>query len=64
MSSGRFDNNELRMNSTKRLVCGIMLCRNSPIKQCPRCLIHFETHCNIYYNNIYSIYIPKIYPTV
>ena len=41
MSSGRFDNNEWRMNSTKRLVCGIMLCRNSPIKQCPICLIHY-----------------------
>ena len=41
MSSGRFDNNEWRMNSTKGLVCGIMLCRNSPIKQCTRCLIHY-----------------------
>ena len=23
------------------LVCDIMLCRNSPIKQCPRCLLHY-----------------------
>ena len=41
MSSGRFDNNEWRINSMKGLVCGIMLCRNLPIKQCPRCLIHY-----------------------
>ena len=41
MNSGRFDNNEWRMNSTKGLVCGMMLCRNSPIKQCPICLIHY-----------------------
>ncbi|HSL14051.1 MAG TPA: hypothetical protein VK882_07330 [Nitrososphaeraceae archaeon] len=31
MSSDRFDNNEWRKNSTKGLICGIMLCRNSPI---------------------------------
>jgi hypothetical protein len=41
MSSDSFDNNEWRKNSTKGLVCGIMLCRNSPIKQCPRCLLHY-----------------------
>jgi hypothetical protein len=35
MSSGSFDNNEWRKNSTKDLICGIMLCSNSPIKQCP-----------------------------
>jgi hypothetical protein len=39
--SGSFDNNEWRKNSTKGLVCGIMLCHNSPIKQCPRCLLHY-----------------------
>ena len=35
--SDRIDTNEWRNNSYKGLVCGIMLCRNSPIKQCPRC---------------------------
>ena len=39
--SDRFDNNEWRNNSKKGLVCGIMLCRNSPIKQCPKCLLHY-----------------------
>jgi hypothetical protein len=41
MSSDRFDTNEWRKNSMKGLVCGIMLCRNSPIKQCSRCLFHY-----------------------
>ena len=39
--SDRFDTNEWRNNSYKRLVCGIMLCRNSPIKQCLRCSLHY-----------------------
>jgi len=47
--SDRFDTNEWRNNSKKGLVCGIMLCRNSPIKQCPICLLrycfeHLKTH--------------------
>ena len=41
MSSDRFNNNEWRMNSIKGLVCGIMLCGNSPIKQCSECLLHY-----------------------
>ena len=41
MSSDPIDHNEWRNNSKKGLVCGIMLCRNSPIKQCPKCLLHY-----------------------
>jgi hypothetical protein len=32
---------EWRNNSIKGTVCGIMLCRNSPILQCPRCSLHY-----------------------
>ena len=39
--SDHIDHNEWRSNSYKGLVCGIMLCRNSPIKQCPTCLLHY-----------------------
>jgi hypothetical protein len=35
------DHNEWKNNSKKGLVCGIILCRNSPIKQCPKCLLHY-----------------------
>ena len=35
------DINEWRSNSYKGSVCGIMLCRNTPIKQCPTCSLHF-----------------------
>ena len=35
------DHNEWKNNSKKGLVCGIMLCRNSPIKQCPKCLLYY-----------------------
>ena len=35
------DTNEWRNNSFKGLVCGIMLCRNSPIKQCSKCSLHY-----------------------
>ena len=41
MSDHSFDNNEWKSNSEKGLVCGIMLCRNSPIKQCPTCLLYY-----------------------
>jgi hypothetical protein len=40
-NSDGFDNNEWKNNSRKGLVCGIMLCRNSPIKQCSKCLLHY-----------------------
>jgi len=51
-SGGRFDHNEWKNNSKKGLVCGIMLCRNSPIKQCPKCSFHYcyehvKTHFHI-----------------
>ena len=39
--SNHIDHNEWRNNSFKGLVCGIMLCRNSPIKQCIRCSLHY-----------------------
>jgi hypothetical protein len=49
--SGRYDNNEWRKNSTKGLVCGIMLCRNSSIKQCPRCLLYYcSEHVKTHYH--------------
>ena len=35
------DPNEWRNDSMKGKVCGIMLCRNSPILQCPRCYLHY-----------------------
>ncbi|HEY5736905.1 MAG TPA: hypothetical protein VIS28_01400 [Nitrososphaeraceae archaeon] len=35
------DYNERRNNYINRTVCGVMLCRNSPIIQCPRCLLHY-----------------------
>jgi hypothetical protein len=35
------DHNEWRNNSIKGIVCGIRLCRNSPIMQCPRCSLHY-----------------------
>ena len=35
------DTNEWRSNSFKGLVCGIMLCRNTPVKQCFRCSLHY-----------------------
>ena len=41
MNSDRFDNIEWRKNSTKGMVCGIILCRNSPIKQCALCSFHY-----------------------
>lgn len=49
MNSDRFDNNEWRNNSTKGLVCGIMLCRNKPTNQCSICSLyycseHMKTH--------------------
>ena len=41
MSSDRFDSNEWRNSSKKGLVCGIILCRNTPTNQCSRCLLHY-----------------------
>jgi hypothetical protein len=35
------DSNEWRSNSYKGLVCGIMLCRNSPLKQCSKCSLYY-----------------------
>jgi hypothetical protein len=36
------DHNKWRNNSIKGVVCGgIRLCRNSPIIQCPKCLLHY-----------------------
>ena len=39
--SDHIDTNEWRSDSYKGLVCGIMLCRNTPIKQCPTCSLHY-----------------------
>ena len=35
------DHNEWKNNSKNGLVGGIMLCRNSSIKQCLTCLLHY-----------------------
>lgn len=35
------EHNEWKNNSKNGLVCGMMLCRNTPIKPCPRCLLHY-----------------------
>ena len=52
MSNGSFDNNEWKNNSRKGLVCRIMLCRNSPIKQCPKCLLHYcFEHAKIHFHS-------------
>ncbi|HEY6588084.1 MAG TPA: hypothetical protein VIY98_07310 [Nitrososphaeraceae archaeon] len=32
---------EWRNTSINGTVCGILLCRNSPILQCPRCSLHY-----------------------
>ena len=39
--SDRFDSNEWKNDSKKGLVCGTMLCRNSAIKQCSLCSLHY-----------------------
>jgi hypothetical protein len=35
------DHNEWRNNSINGIVCGIILCHNPPIIQCPKCFLHY-----------------------
>ncbi|HYJ02599.1 MAG TPA: hypothetical protein VEW92_10330 [Nitrososphaeraceae archaeon] len=50
------DYNEWRNNSMKGIVCGVLLCRNSPINQCPRCFLHY---CSEHVKSHFHIDTPK-----
>ena len=49
--SDRIDHNDWRNNSMKGLVCGIMLCRNTPTNQCATCSLHYcSEHIKIHFH--------------
>jgi hypothetical protein len=43
-------------DSINRIVCGVMFCRNSPIIQCHRCLLHY---CSEHVKSHFHIITPK-----
>ncbi len=40
----------------KGIVCGVLLCRNSPINQCPICFLHY---CSEHVKSHFHIDTPK-----
>ena len=54
--SDPIDHNDWRNNSLKGLVCGIMLCRNTPTNQCATCSLHYcSEHVKIHVHSIIAL---------